>query len=291
MHLQPCLLPFDLSLSRYGESRLMRPPRLPFTKATHERRLKEGRGQGDGALYRPYIRVQDFSSCGQSNRDFGQTTNRQYDLFSKLEHRIFLIFEHSRLLDLKEQYPLPLEVTLEMARQCGIRHPADRRSKEPIPITTDLLLTLPLPIGSKQVARSIKYVRYLKGRRDIEKLELERRSWQHLKTEWGLITERNVDPILVRNLLWTYKFRQIDSLYPLSVDEVRAISKTLTHAVLTIDAALCDIALHCDRLLALDKGTCLRLARHLIASHQWHVDWFSLINPTERLILFDVALA
>lgn len=264
--------------------------RRRFTKATHERRLKEGPGQGDGMLYRPYICVQDFSSRGQSNRDFGQTTKRQHDLFSKLEHRVYLTFDNSNLLDIKEQYPLPLEITLEIARQCNIRHPTDRCTKEPIPLTTDLLLTVPLPIGSKCVARSVKYAVELKKRRVIEKLELERRGWQYFNTDWGIITDRDIDPVLIRNILWSYKFLNIDSLYPLSLNDIKAISKVLTNTVLTEDSPLCEAALLCDRLLGLEKGTCLRLARHLIASRQWRVDMSSLITATERLLLLDVAL-
>ena len=262
-----------------------------FTKATHEKRLREGRGQGDGAHYLPYIFVQDFSSRGQSNRDFGLKTGRQHDLFSKLEHRIYLVFDNSDVYDIKEQYPLPLEVTLEVAQQCGIKHPADQLTKQPIPVTTDLLLTVPLPIGSKFVARSVKYSIDLKKRRVIEKLELERRAWQHFKADWGIITEKDIDLALIRNLLWSYKFRHADSLYPLSPDDVRAASKALTGTVLTDDSSLCDSALLCDQLLGLEKGTCLHLARHLIASRQWRVDMFSLITPTERLNLLGVALA
>lgn len=261
-----------------------------YTKATHNRRLKEGRGQGDGAYYKPFIYIQDFSSKGQSNRDFGLTTKRQHDLFSKLEHRIYLLFDNSELIDIKEQYPLPLEVTLEIGQQCGIRHPADRFSREPIPLTTDLLLTVPLQIGSKRVARSIKYAKDLKRRRVIEKLELERRFWKRSNTDWGIITDRDVNPILVRNFLGVYKFRHVKSLYPLSTDGVRTISKVLTDAVLTNNSPLCDAALLCDQLFELKKGTCLRLARHLIASRQWHVDMSVLITPTERLTLLDVAL-
>jgi hypothetical protein len=259
-----------------------------FTNATHKRRLKEGRGQGDGAYYQPYIRVQDFSSRGQSNRDFGLTTERQHDLFSKLEHRVYLVFDNSNLYDIKEQYPHPLEISLEIAQQCGIQHPADRWTKEPIPVTTDLLLTLPLSIGSKRVARSVKYCKDLKKRRTIEKLELERRCCQWVNTDWGIITERDVDPILVRNLLLVYKFRHISSLYPLSSDEVRVGSEVLTGSVLTRDSPLCDTALYCDQLLKFRKGTCLRLARHLIASRQWRVDLSVPITTTERLTLLQV---
>lgn len=265
------------------------PRNKQFTKAIHERRLREGRGQGDGANYQPYIRVQDLSSEGQSNRDFGLTTNRQHDLLSKLEHRVYLIFDNSGLHDIKEQYPVPLELSLEISRQCGIRHPTNRWTKEPTPVTTDFLLTIPLPIGSRRAARSIKPSTKL-TKRTIEKLELERRCWQHLNTDWGIITERDVDPDLVRNLLQTYKVRRVDSLYPLSPDEVIAASQVLTHSVLSNDSPLCDTALLCDRLLGFPNGTCLRVARHLIASRQWVIDMSYPFTATERLKLLRVAL-
>jgi TnsA endonuclease-like protein len=262
-------------------------PKTHFTKATHQRRLKEGRGQGDGAQYRPYIYVQDFSSRGQSNRDFGLTTKRQHDLFSKLEHRVYLVYDNSGLLDIKEQYPLPLELTLRIARQCGIRHPVDRWTKEPIPITTDLVLTIPRPIGSRRVARCIKYSNELIKRRTIEKLELERRTWQQLNSDWGIITERNIDLSLVRNLLWAYKFRSIESLHPLSPDEVLRGSQLLTRAVATKNSPLCETALLCDHLLGFRNGTCLNLARHLIASRKWSVELTREITATEWVGLLD----
>lgn len=263
-----------------------------FSKATHARRLKEGRGQGDGANYRPYIYVQDLSSRGQSNRDFGSTAGRQHDLLSKVEHRVFLVFDESGLHDIKEQLPHPLEFSIEIARQCGLRHPTHPQSKEPVPVTTDFLLKIPLPVGSKYVARSVKRFVDLAKPGIIEKLELDRRCCQRLTSDWGIITERDINYILVRNLLWAYKFRHINTLYPLSQKEVRATSEVLTNALLAKDIPLCDTALFCDKLLGLPNGTCLRLARHLIASRQWIVDLSSVaILPTERLKLRYVALS
>jgi hypothetical protein len=263
-----------------------------FSKATHAKRLKEGRGQGDGANYRPYIYVQDLSSCGQSNRDFGSTAGRQHDLLSKVEHRVFLVFDESGLYDIKEQLPHPLELSIAIARQCGLRHPTHPQSKELVPVTTDFLLKIPLPVGSKYVARSVKPLKYLARPRIIEKLELDRRCCQRFTNDWGIITERDINYILVHNLLWAYKFRHIKTLYPLSQKEVRANSEVLTNALLAKDAPLCDTALFCDHLLGLPNGTCLRLARHLIASRQWIVDLSSVtIVSTERLTLRYVALS
>ena len=242
------------------------------------------------ADYLPYIRVQDLSSIGQSNRDFGETTGRQHDFLTKLEHRVFLLFDHSGLLDIKEQYPLSLELTLEIARQCGIKHPADPRTKEPKPLITNLLLTIPLPIGSKRAARAIHYSTNL-GRRRIEILELERRSWRSLDTDWGLITERDINPNIIRGLLWTYKFRQIDSLYPLSPNDITSASQVLTKAVLAGNSPLCETALRCDQLLGFSNGSCLRLARHLIASRQWRVDMSVPLVTTVRLRLLDTSVS
>jgi hypothetical protein len=262
-----------------------------FNHNTHKKRLKEGRGQGDGAYYQPYIRVQDLSSLGQCNRDLGLTTNRQHDLFSKLEHRSYLIYDVSKLLDIKEQKDIPLDLTLEIARECGIRHPATPITKIPIPLTIDLVLTIPRPVGSVTIARSIKYVVDLSKPRAIEKLELQRRSCRQLYADWGIITENDFDWALVKNILWSYKFREVRSLYPLRPDKVSIISRTLTTKVLARDVPLCEAALLCDRDFDLRRGTSLSIARHLIASGQWVVDMRTLIVTTERLDIRRVALS
>lgn len=123
------------------------------------------------------------------------------------------------------------------------------------------------------------------------KTELERRGWKHFNTDWGIITEKDLDPNLIRNLLWSYKFRHVDTLYPLSPEDTAAISTVLTNAVLSTDLSLCDTALLCDEHFGLPEGTSLSLARHLLASRQWCVDWSLLIVPTNRISLLRVALS
>src|SRR4051812_30934984 len=113
------------------------------TKSTISKRQKEGRGQGDGAEYEPWIKVQDFSSCGQANRDLGLTTGRQHDYFSSIEYQYHLVLDHAGVLDIQEQFPLPLESTLSIAKRYGLHHPFDNKTKEPIVITTDFRISLP----------------------------------------------------------------------------------------------------------------------------------------------------
>ncbi len=73
-----------------------------------ERLEREGRGKGAGADYRPWIQVSDFSSLGKSRRVFSRKTGRVHHLLSDIEWHMFLLLEFSpRVLDIREQFPLP----------------------------------------------------------------------------------------------------------------------------------------------------------------------------------------
>lgn len=253
--------------------------------------ISEGRGQGEGASYQPWIKVQDFSSCGQANRDLGATTGRQHDYFSRLEYSYHLVLDWSGLLDIQEQFPLhPIESTLSIANQLGIRHPIDFIKKTPVVMTTDFRISVPCPIGKKIIARTVKPAAKLLEKRVIEKLEIERRYWESHKIDWGIVTERQINPVLVGNLLWAYKFKPFSSLNPLSEEMAYRISNVLTENLLQKEDALSSIALECDDLLGLNSGTSLSVARHLIASRQWQVDMMKIIDPREKLCPLGVNL-
>ncbi len=49
------------------------------TKERIEKLIKEGRGQGIGECYLPWIFIQDVSSLGRSTRLKGIKTNRQHN--------------------------------------------------------------------------------------------------------------------------------------------------------------------------------------------------------------------
>jgi hypothetical protein len=264
--------------------------RREISETTLDKLIKEGRGQGEGRDYKSFITVQDFSSSGQANRDFGFTTQRQHDYFSKLEHRCHVIFDFAGLYDIQEQFLIPFEKSVEIARQCGIRHPIDRATKKLKPMTIDFHLKIPRPVGFILAARSVKPSTQLTKPRIVEILELERRCCKHDSIDWGLITELDIDPILVENLKWAYKNRSLTSLYPLSEGMVYRISNALTEMVLSCDSPLNEIALECDDRLGLEAGRSLKVARYLIATRQWQVDMFSSIQPTEKLTLIHVAI-
>ena len=95
------------------------------SETTFRRWFKEGRGSGKGRDYKPWLTVRDLPSQGRSHRVFGHKSQRTHHLFSDLELAIFLILEwQSDILEIREQFPLQRDLTLELAEKHGISHPS-----------------------------------------------------------------------------------------------------------------------------------------------------------------------
>ncbi|HEV2914354.1 MAG TPA: TnsA endonuclease N-terminal domain-containing protein [Pyrinomonadaceae bacterium] len=201
-------------------------------------------------------------------------TGRQHDYFSSHEFHYHFILDWGKLVnDIQEQFPLlPLEQTIGIAEQLGIRHPSAGNPHEPIVMTTDFLITLQRPIGVIKVARTIKPAKELEDKRTIEKFEIERRFWLARGIHWAIVTENEIDLVLVEKIKWVHKFFQTSSLAPLSQQEIRKIAIALTQMLLDSTEPLSTVALACDQKLSLTLGQSLAVARHLIASRQWHVN-------------------
>lgn len=176
------------------------------TEADVERHRKKGFGDGAGASYVPWLRVQDVPSQGRSHRIPGLKFDRVHHLFSDLERAYYLACEFSEdVIDIREQYPLfPREKTQAIATSNGIRHPVYPGSSVPLVMTTDFLLTVRQLDGSeKLVARSVKYTKELSGKdplRTLEKLKIEKLFWNSQGIDWNIVTEERFTPNLVKNL-------------------------------------------------------------------------------------------
>jgi len=69
--------------------------RRVWNHSTYSRYLREGRGQGAGADYDPWIHIQDFPSLGMVSRVSGTTTGRIHHLMSNLELSLFYLLDWS----------------------------------------------------------------------------------------------------------------------------------------------------------------------------------------------------
>lgn len=186
-----------------------------LTEADIERHISNGYGQGAGASYLPWLRVQDVPSHGHSRKVQGVKVDRLHHLFSNLEHGYFLVCEFSEdIVDIREQYPLlPRENTQAIASSLGLIHPRYRGTSVSTVMTTDFVLTTKRIDGSyKSYARTIKYKKDLEGegaRRTLEKLEIEKFFWEAQGIDWTIVTEEEFSMPLVHNLGILRKFSHI----------------------------------------------------------------------------------
>ena len=171
-------------------------------------RVKEGRGQGVGSSYIPYIQAKDILSQGLTTRIKGWKTGRVHHFLSQLELAYFYTLEWSlAITDIREQFPLldgTTIITLNVAEQLGIKHPEayniyKERNLPTVP-TTDFLVTAVFVDRTDDFPRSVKYEKDLDDLRTLEKLELERQAWLLQGKEFKLVTENEVDKTLAANV-------------------------------------------------------------------------------------------
>ena len=261
--------------------------RRATNQITIDKRIHEGRGQGRGSDYKPWLLVQDVPSQGLATRIKGWKTKRVHHLLSNLELSYFYVLEWSLIVfDIREQYPLlPLEETLAIAEQCGIRHPTDPKTQEPVVMTTDFFITVPQSIEVIEQARTLKTAKDLQSERTLEKLEIERRYWHNRNIDWGIVTEQEIPQALTKNVDWLHAFFRIEDLSPLSESEISRIATALTLRMAQGNVVLTDLTAECDDQLGLQPGTALSVSRHLIANRRWLVDMNKPIQPSKSLVL------
>ncbi|AFZ11256.1 TnsA endonuclease [Crinalium epipsammum PCC 9333] len=252
-----------------------------------EERIKEGRGQGRGVNYKPWLTIQDVASTGTCSRIKGWKTQRIHHLLSELELSYFYVLEWSLIVnDIREQYPLlPLTETQSIAEECGFRYPTIPGTDNPIIMTTDFVISTNSSLEIVEQARTLKYAWDLQSKRKLEKLEIERRYWQRRGINWGIVTEREIPKSLVKNVAWLHPFGSRTDLKDMSKWEINRINKILTEKIRYSRQSLAEITAQSDDLLGFIPGTSLSVARYLLANRTWDFDINQPIQPQEPLVL------
>ena len=171
-----------------------------FTEDQSQRRIKQGFGKGEGQDYKPWLRVQDVPSIGRSHRIYSHITKRTHHLLSDLERAVFFILDWKpSTLDIREQFPLIREDSLDIAKEAGIRHPEMAGIKQVM--SSDFLVDT----SDKNLPKFVLQVKpssVMEDKRTIEKLEIERRYWLKKKIPFFLVSERSISDVIHKNLFW-----------------------------------------------------------------------------------------
>lgn len=237
--------------------------------------LKEGRGQGEGSSYKPWLTVQDVPSEGRTHRPFGWKTQRVHHLLSDIEYRTYLLLNWAvDVVDIREQFPLDRERTVAIARQGDIDHPVAPGGTAPLVMTTDFLVVSRTEGTRVLTAYAAKAESDLSDLRVIEKLEIERRYWSAQQVRFVIVTDTSLPMPLVSNLDWLYSAWDLSDIVEPHENHHRDLAHRFLASLATAerDAALHD---HCDsfdRRIDTEPGTALLICKHLLAHRRLCTD-------------------
>jgi hypothetical protein len=247
--------------------------RYAMTERKVQKYLKEGRGQGAGADYQPWLTIHDFPSIGRVHRIFGLTTGRIHHLMSDAEARYFTQCDwRDDISDIREQFPLERDMTYRLARQAGIRHPTTTDGT-PYILTTDFLLVSGYGASRKLIARTVKFENELNNPRVLEKFEIERRYWEEQGVDWGIVTEKELNHVLINNVDAVRGFADLTGFRERSTGCYQVASQLLINIIdKGSEATLSVVCKQIDETLDIEIGSTLISAKHLIAHKRVDTD-------------------
>lgn len=247
------------------------------SKADYEQKIAQGRCQGNGDDYVPYYTVQDIPSKGRVMRKNGLRSNRIHTTLSDKESICSMIFELSDkvISDPLEQFALPLDETLVIAEELGIKHPINPGTKKYEPLVPDFYLQVKSRDGTlTNVIREFKMKDDLVNRRALEKFEIERVWCERNGYDWGIITEEELDPVICKNINIIYDYYFIDrvGLPEWSKEQTRQLVSEFIKRAVDATESMRDICNSLDQDAGLEAYTCLNLFKHLVARNIIKID-------------------
>lgn len=231
------------------------------TEARIARLRADGRGQGTGADYVPWLKIHDFSSLGRVHRRMSAKSGREVHLMSDGEDDVFLQLDTSPIVtDIREQFPLDRAATILIAEELGFRHPA--ANGVDVVMTSDFLVVW---TGGASTAIAVKTPEDLRKRRTREKLEIERAFWSDKHVRWFLNVVDKPDRALRLNHQEIAEWRAVDDLREGPVEwELRA-SLMLVALLHAFDGRLIDVCVKAEREHAWEPGVGISACKRLMA--------------------------
>lgn len=166
------------------------------------RKFAEGRGTGHFADYKPWITTEEFNSRGTCSGYPDPIHGRSIQLLSQGELKAYLYLRwNDKVVDIREQFPLPMYSTFAIARAKGFDHPV--RNGELQVMTTDMLVDLK---DGRHLAVSCKPDANKLSDRDNEKITIESLYWKKARTKFVLFETNRISKLLACNILDVFQY-------------------------------------------------------------------------------------
>ncbi|MBL0385550.1 TnsA endonuclease N-terminal domain-containing protein [Tumebacillus sp. ITR2] len=240
--------------------------------------IKAGRGLGEGRHYKPWLTVQDVPANSRAHRIPGNKIGRTHHLMSDIERDYFYILDWlDEVIDIREQFPLERELTTKIAEQKNIKHSVDVKTRTPLVMTTDFLITLRRDNKVFHIARTIKPAEKLNDPRVIEKFEIEREYWATKNVSWAIATERGMPTVLCGNLEAIRSYLHVDEeTQEVAGEFLRYLSKSKAS---TLSEAFREF----EQMHFLESGAALLCFKHLLIAKTISINLSERINLHMKL--------
>lgn len=253
-----------------------------------DKMIKEGKGNGRGSEYKPWLTIQNVPSLGRVTRLKGIKTNRQHEFLSDMERSYFYFLEYSdKIADIREQYPLlPLEETITIANELGVNHPKHPETGENIVMTTDFFITQNDGNKISEIARTIKPKDELFNKRIFEKFEIERVYWNKRNTDWGIVTEIEIDKTIAQNISFVHSYkdlRDLDCFNNIDNMSLKDLTYEFIRRIVDDERALRSICNEFDKDMSLEKGSSLSIFKYLVINKMINIDITEKIDVNKKI--------
>ncbi|MCD9186293.1 MAG: TnsA endonuclease N-terminal domain-containing protein [Pyrinomonadaceae bacterium] len=254
-----------------------------ITANTIKRKKSQQLGLGRLSDYSPWNTIQDSASNSLVTRIKGWKTGRIHQILSQLQLQFFYLLEWSpQVIDIREQFPLDQAETAALAGEVGNAKLVEQINAGNF-LCLDFLVTVKNGIGTREIARTVINSKSLTNKNLIEKLEIQRQYWAFRNTDWGIVTEKEIEPTIVKNIEWVHSSLDANCLEPLTDEHIKKAESLLTPKIQEQILTLREITSACDEQLDLPVGSALSIVRHLIANKRIKADLTVPFQPAEIL--------
>lgn len=258
-----------------------------------QRYINEGRGQGRGAEYEPWLNVHSIASRGRVSRVCGWKTGRVHHFLTDNEVRYFYLCEWSDVvIDIREHYPL-----IDLYEMTGIldddliKKLIDRKTGTPHILTSTFLITVKNKQGQeKHFARNIKEAREFEKSSVIERYELIRRYWCKKGIPWALVTPSEINAIRAKNIEWLHTARRLSD-WGYSEKQVEGELHLLIDMLSGGKEAIRYVIERFENEMQWERGKGLLLFKHLLATKRIMIDMDKPVDLNQTTDLIKVCNA
>jgi hypothetical protein len=260
--------------------------------STIKRFLKEGRGSGEGSEYKSWLQVQDINSQGRSTRTYSYKSQRVIHLLSDLQLYYWYLLEFDDMvLDVREQFPLLdfHEMNIPVDQELEKKLFNTKTNVPHVFIVSFMVTRIDQNGNSIYEARAIKSSTELAKKATIDRLELQRRYFEKKQIDFGVVTERNINKQLARNIGWVLTAYDIQD-YPDLVGNFLYLKEDLLYYLSDHSSTFQTVFQRIEKDYQLDEGSGLILFKHLIATKQIKLDLNQKIDVSRKVEEYRVEL-